>query len=55
MSEQIQNISQKFNDAQNQVRLAIMNFIIDNKRPFSITKDGYAAACRNYPLFRTGL
>ena len=43
MSEQSQNISQKFNDAQNRVRLAIMNFIIDNKRPFSVTKDGYTA------------
>lgn len=38
-----QNIQQKFNDVQNEVRLAIMNFIIDEKRPFHKQQDGFDA------------
>ena len=38
-----QNIQAKFNEKQNEVRIAIMNFIIDNKRPFHMKQDGYDA------------
>ena len=38
-----QNIQEKFTDAQNELRLAIMNFIIDNGRPFNLKSDGFAA------------
>lgn len=38
-----QNIQAKFNEKQNEVRFAIMNFIIDNKRPFHMKQDGYEA------------
>ena len=38
-----QNIQAKFNEKQNEVRNAIMNFIIDNKRPFLMKQDGYDA------------
>ena len=31
MQEKIQNIHQKFNAPQNEIRLAIMNFIVDNQ------------------------
>lgn len=41
MTQPVQNISKKFNDAENEIRLAIMNFIIDFKRPFHVIKDGY--------------
>lgn len=43
MQEKIQNIHQKFNAPQNEIRLAIMNFIVDNHRPFSLKEDGYTA------------
>lgn len=38
-----QNIQKKFNEAQNEIRLAIMDFIIDQKRPFNLETDGFAA------------
>ena len=38
-----QNVQAKFNEKQNEVRIAIMNFIIDNKRPFHMKQDGYEA------------
>ena len=38
-----QNIQAKFNEKQNEVRIAIMNFIIDNKKPFHMKQDGYDA------------
>lgn len=43
MQEKIQNIHQKFNAPQNEIRLAIMNFIVDHHRPFSLKEDGYTA------------
>ena len=43
MQQKIQNIEQKFSKAENEVRLAVMNFIIDNKRPFNIKADGRKA------------
>lgn len=33
------NIQKKFDKIQNEIRIAIMNFIIDNERPFSIEND----------------
>ena len=38
-----QNIQKKFNQAQNEVRLAIMDFIINEKRPFNLKTDGFGA------------
>lgn len=38
-----QNIQKKFTDKQNELRLFIMNFIIDKKRPFHLEKDSVAA------------
>ena len=38
-----QNVQAKFNEKQNEVRIAIMNVIIDNKRPFHMKQDGYEA------------
>ena len=38
-----QNIQKKFNQAQNEVRLAIMDFIINEKRPFNLETDGFGA------------
>lgn len=43
MQEKIQNIHQKFDAPQNEIRLAIMNFIVDNHCPFSLKEDGYTA------------
>lgn len=36
-----QNVQAKFNEKQNEIRIAIMNFIIDNNRPFHMKQDGY--------------
>lgn len=38
-----QNIQGKFNAAQNEIRLAIMEFIINEGRPFNIETDGFHA------------
>lgn len=38
-----QNIHKKFTERQNKVRLYIMQFIVDNKRPFHLTQDKDAA------------
>lgn len=38
-----QNVHDKFTDAQNEIRIAIMNFIIDNKRQFNLESDGFSA------------
>lgn len=38
-----QNIQEKFTAPQNEVRLAIMNFIVDQQRPFNVCTDGAAA------------
>ena len=38
-----QNIQKKFNQVQNEVRLAIMDFIINEKRPFNLETDGFGA------------
>lgn len=38
-----QNVQAKFNAAQNEIRIAIMNFVIEEKRPFNIGADGFAA------------
>lgn len=38
-----QNIQRKFNQAQNEIRLAIMDFIIAEKRPFNLETDGFGA------------
>lgn len=38
-----QNLHAKFTDAQNEIRIAIMNFIIDNKRQFNLESDGFSA------------
>ena len=38
-----QNIQKKFNAAQNEIRIAIMNFVINNKKAFNITLDGFSA------------
>lgn len=38
-----QNIQKKFNQAQNEIRLAIMDFIITEKRPFNLETDGFGA------------
>lgn len=43
MKTKIQNIKQKFNQSENEVRIAIMNFIIDNKRAFNIKTDNFSA------------
>ena len=37
------NIQDKFNDIQNEIRLAIMEFIINEARPFNINTDGFQA------------
>lgn len=34
-----QNIHKKFTERQNEVRLYIMQFIVDNRRPFRLTED----------------
>lgn len=38
-----QNIQRKFNQAQNEIRLAVMDFIIAEKRPFNLKTDGFGA------------
>lgn len=38
-----QNLQQKFTSAQNEVRIAIMNFIINQQRPFNLHTDGFFA------------
>lgn len=38
-----QNLHAKFDPAQNEIRLAIMNFTINQKRAFNCFTDGYAA------------
>ncbi len=38
-----QNIQNKFNAAENEIRLAIMEFILNEGRPFNITNDGFLA------------
>lgn len=38
-----QNLQQKFTAPQNEVRLAIMNFIVDHQRPFHVRNDGFGA------------
>ncbi len=38
-----QNVHAKFDAKQNEIRLAIMEFIINEQRPFNLEKDGFAA------------
>ena len=38
-----QNVHAKFDAKQNEIRLAIMEFIINEQRPFNLGKDGFAA------------
>lgn len=38
-----QNVHAKFDAKQNEIRLAIMNFIINEHRPFHLETDGFAA------------
>ena len=35
----IQNVHQKFTERQNELRLYIINFTIDNKRPYNLESD----------------
>ncbi len=38
-----QNVHQKFNESQNRIRLFVINFIVDNQRPYNLDADMPAA------------
>ena len=48
-----QNIQKKFNQAQNEIRLAIMDFIITEKAAFQ-SGNGWIWRIKKHPAFRPG-